>query len=104
MIRPSLNPLKELTWKVKTLPKIKIFLWKSLNEALLVAELLRRSGMKVDERCQLCGREGEDINHALFVCDIARQVWALSEIPSPREGFHEASILKISITCSELQS
>lgn len=64
-MRQSLNSLKELTWKVKTLPKIKIFLWKSLNEALPVAEILRRSGMKVDERCHLCGRDGEDIKHAL---------------------------------------
>lgn len=92
--RPSLNPLKELTWKVKTLPKIKIFLWKSLNDALPVADLLLRRGMKADDRCQLCGREGEDINHVLFVCDIARQVWALAGIPSPKEGFNDISIFE----------
>ncbi|XP_009117187.1 uncharacterized protein LOC103842327 [Brassica rapa] len=91
---PSLNPLKEQAWKIMTTPKIKIFVWKALNEALPVADLINKRGMKVDERCQLCGFEGEDINHVLFSCPFARQVWALSNIPSPPHGFHHLSIFE----------
>lgn len=90
--QPSLNPLKEKVWTVLTLPKIRVFLWKALNRALPVAELLEARGMKVDARCQICGVEGDTINHTLFTCSVARHVWAISGIPNPQFGFHEISV------------
>ncbi|XP_018514383.1 uncharacterized protein LOC108871860 [Brassica rapa] len=92
LMNPSLNVLKEKVLKVQTSPKIRVFLWKSVSEALPTAELLSARGMKVDRRCQTCGVEGETINHMLFECSYARQVWALSEIPNPRGGFDEDSV------------
>lgn len=65
-MEPSINVLKERVWKVKTLPKIRVFLWKSLSAALPTADLLSTRGMKVDNRCQKCGREADLINHLLF--------------------------------------
>lgn len=91
---PSINPLKELIWNTLTAPKIKIFLWKALSEALPVADLLNARGMKVDDRCQLCGNDGESINHMIFQCPLARQVWAEAYIPHPQQGFHEFSIFQ----------
>lgn len=46
---PSLNPLKQSMWKVATVPKIRIFLWKALCDALPVAFSLNRRGFKADE-------------------------------------------------------
>ncbi|XP_013660781.1 uncharacterized protein LOC106365824 [Brassica napus] len=89
---PFLCPLKEQVWKVITAPKIRVFLWKCLSNALPVAELISERGMKVNMRCQLCGLEGESINHTLFECCVARQVWALSGMPHPRNGFCDSSI------------
>lgn len=89
---PSLNPLKAQIWKVQTAPKIRTFLWKALSQALPVAALLNERGMKCDERCQLCGYEGESVNHILFSCHMARKCWALSNIPSPRGGFSDHSL------------
>lgn len=91
-MNPSLNTLKEKVWKVQTSPKIRVFLWKSLSEALPSAELISARGMKVDMRCQTCGEEPESINHMLFQCSLARQVWALSEIPYPQGGFDNNSL------------
>ncbi|KAL0853247.1 hypothetical protein Bca101_058399 [Brassica carinata] len=48
--------------------------------------------MKVDNRCQTCGREADSINHLLFECCFARQVWAVSSIPHSRGGFDDSSI------------
>ncbi|XP_019091045.1 PREDICTED: uncharacterized protein LOC109128670 [Camelina sativa] len=92
LCQPSLNPLKEKIWSINTEPKIKIFLWKTLSGALPVAERLISRGMRIDRRCQLCGFEGEDINHVLFTCAIARQVWALSLFPHPENGFSQHSV------------
>ena len=89
---PSINILRVQIWKVHSAPKIKVFVWKALSDALPVAELLIARGLKGDERCQLCGFEGESINHALFCCHFARQCWALSDLPSPPNGFNEDSI------------
>ena len=48
--------------------------------------------MKCDLVCQTCGNDGESINHVLFSCPLARQVWALSGFPTPRGGFSEESV------------
>lgn len=47
---PSVNPIKERIWKIPTVPKIRVFLWKVLSEAIHVADLILKRGMKVDER------------------------------------------------------
>lgn len=90
--KPSLNGLRSKVWKVETAPKIKIFLWKALSNALGVAEECIARGMKVDPRCQKCGHEGESINHVLFSFPAARLVWAHSGVPFPRRGFEHCSL------------
>jgi len=72
--QPSTNGLKEKIWSTSTFPKIKLFLWRILSAALPVADQILRRGMNVDPCCQICGQEGESINHVLFTCSVARQV------------------------------
>lgn len=79
--RSSLNLLKEKCWKLKTAPKIKIFVWKALNGAIAVPERLQTRGLQVDRQCQVCGEANESINHILFSCPVARKVWALANFP-----------------------
>lgn len=57
------------------------------SEAIHVADHLLERGMKGDTRCQICGMEGEAMNHVLFTCSIARQSWALCNFPTPVNGF-----------------
>lgn len=59
----------------------------STVQCLLVNDGLLASGMKIDPRCQMCGYEGESINHILFTCPLARVVWAQTNFPFPRCGF-----------------
>ena len=90
---PSINPIKDLIWNTLAPSKIKIFMWKAISGAIPVADKLASRGIHTDQRCQLCGHEGETINHILFVCTLARQIWALSDIPSPENGFGGHSLL-----------
>ena len=89
---PSLNVLIERTWKLQTVPKIKVFIWKSISDALPTDDLITKRGMKIDKRCQTCGAEVESINHLLFDCSFARLVWANSNIPHPRGGYDPDSV------------
>ena len=66
-----------------------------LSAALPVADQILRRGMDVDPRCQVCGQEGESINHVLFTCSVARQVWALSGVPTSEFGFQSSSTFAI---------
>ncbi|XP_013690321.2 uncharacterized protein LOC106394286 [Brassica napus] len=90
--KPSLNDLRSQVWKVNTAPKIKIFMWRALSNALGVSEECIARGMKVDSRCQRCGEEGESINHVLFTCPAARLVWATSGFPFLQRSFEYRSL------------
>ena len=91
-MQPSINTLKEEAWNSLTAPKIQAFMWRTLSNAILVATKLRSKGMKVDILCPHCGSIDESPNHVLFTCELARQVWALSNFPSPLNGFHKDSM------------
>ncbi|XP_048621839.1 uncharacterized protein LOC106398406 [Brassica napus] len=90
-MRPSLNDLKTEVWKIPTVPKIKNFIWRAISNAIPVGELLVKRGIKMDPVCQACGYQGESINHIIFGCSIARQVWALANVPTPQFGFDAVS-------------
>ncbi|KAL9279821.1 putative ribonuclease H domain, reverse transcriptase zinc-binding domain-containing protein [Arabidopsis thaliana] len=92
IMQPSTLELKKQVWKLQTDPKIKVFLWKVLSGILPVAQNLNGRGMNVDATCQVCGELGESTNHTLFLCSLARQIWALSDYPSPAGGFSNGSV------------
>ncbi|XP_013594530.1 PREDICTED: uncharacterized protein LOC106302609 [Brassica oleracea var. oleracea] len=92
--QPSINGLIQRVWKVETVPKIKIFMWKSLSNALSVNDGLLARGLKIDPRCQRCGMDGESINHVLFTCHAARRVWAESNFPFPRRIFENRTLFE----------
>ncbi|KAG2292242.1 hypothetical protein Bca52824_038911 [Brassica carinata] len=91
---PSLNPLKARVWNVKVPSKIKVFIWKSLSGAIAVNDGLNARGMRCDNLCQICGMDGESINHVLFACTLARKIWAISGFPSPPGGFNVDSVFQ----------
>lgn len=91
-VLPSLNGIKDYIWSLDTAPKIKMFLWKAVSGALPVTDNLLSRGMKIDSRCQICGMEGESINHVLFTCTLARQFWAICNFPRPHSDFSVSSI------------
>ena len=58
-----------------------------MSNAIPAGDLLVKRGNKIDLVCQACGFQGESINHIVFGCFIARQVWALANVPHPENGF-----------------
>lgn len=80
---PDIKPLYAYLWKLKCNLKLKHFVWQILSGTLPVSKNLKSRGMDCDLRCSLCGADKEIVNHVLFECPPALQVWALSMIPSP---------------------
>ncbi|CAA7017704.1 unnamed protein product [Microthlaspi erraticum] len=63
----------------------------NLNGVYIGGSTLRSRGIQTDPQCMRCGMAAETINHMVFECPPALQVWALSPIPTainrfPTEG------------------
>ena len=73
---------------------MRVFLSKILSDVLPVAEGIKSRGMKIDITCQVCGDGSESVNHLFFTCPFARRVWADTNLPAQRNGFHNSSIFQ----------
>ena len=78
--------------KLKHLQKFRFFSRKSIKGVVAVSARLLTRGIRNYDGCLLCGAEEESINHILFLCPYARQVWALSNFPTPPGGFGSSDV------------
>lgn len=69
-------------WKRPSiLPRIRVFLWKVLHNALPLGAILVHRTSKGNPTCHLCGQEDETMTHMLFHCPFARSYWLTSPAP-----------------------
>lgn len=73
---------KKLIWSKPMAPKIKYFLWKVGSNALPTGENLMKRGLLVNTTCVRCGAP-ESIEHILFECQFAVDVWKLAPWDTP---------------------
>ncbi|XP_010446022.1 PREDICTED: uncharacterized protein LOC104728786 [Camelina sativa] len=89
---PDITLLQAFVWKIRCPPKIRHFFWQAITGCIAVTSNLRKRGLSCDTTCAFCGFPVETINHVLFECSPARQVWALSSFPTGPDAFPTASI------------
>ncbi|KAG7572209.1 Reverse transcriptase zinc-binding domain [Arabidopsis suecica] len=89
---PSVTALKAQAWKLKTTRKLKHFVWQCVTGCLASCQRLFYRHIGRDKGCSRCGAAEETINHLIFECPPARQVWALSNIPSSPSLFPSPSL------------
>ncbi|XP_056847372.1 uncharacterized protein LOC130498048 [Raphanus sativus] len=89
---PSTTRLKSHVWKIKAPSKILHFLWQAISGCVATAERLTYRHLGTDRSCPRCAGPEESINHLLFECPPALQVWALSDYPSIPGDFPSKSI------------
>ncbi|XP_071703855.1 uncharacterized protein [Rutidosis leptorrhynchoides] len=67
----------EETMRNKLLPqKIGIFIWRSIRKRLPVRFELDKRGVDLDSLlCPMCGDDVETVDHAIFSCNHAKEIW-----------------------------
>jgi hypothetical protein len=71
---------------------VKTFLWQACNNILPTKELLFKRRITVDPLCPICGLVAESIDHILWSCPSAKDVWTecypkVSKFPSEETNF-----------------
>ena len=61
-------------WTANVSPKIKFFAWRLIFGILLVCDQLVRKGVQVENRCLVCGTEGETLLHIFYECRFSNEV------------------------------
>ncbi|XP_027118787.1 uncharacterized protein [Coffea arabica] len=91
-------------WKLKVKHKVKIFLWKCLSQALPVRQLIASRTKQGDPICRGCGEDSETIEHVLFHCSYATQVWKLAPIQWDLTLDHQSCFKKWWTTVTEAKA
>ncbi|CAA7032385.1 unnamed protein product [Microthlaspi erraticum] len=89
---PDTRRLQAQVWKVQCTQKLQHFIWQALTGCIAVGVRLQSRGMQIDPQCMRCGMAAETVNHTLFECPPALQVWALSPIPTAPQRFPTGSL------------
>ncbi|XP_023644490.1 uncharacterized protein LOC111832411 [Capsella rubella] len=92
VLEPSISKLQNQVWKTRTARKVKHFMWQALSGCIATCSRLTDRHCGRDRSCPRCGAEEESINHLLFECPPALQVWALSNIPTIPGSFPSTSL------------
>lgn len=61
-------------WKPTCSPKMKVFIWSTIQNALPLGENLQRRGINAQVNCPRCN-ESETSLHTFFLCPFAKKVW-----------------------------
>ncbi|OVA03749.1 Reverse transcriptase zinc-binding domain [Macleaya cordata] len=62
-------------WDLDILPRVKIFVWKCVNDIIPVKARLNQVLPSFDHLCPLCGRFFETMFHLFVSCTFSRSVW-----------------------------
>ncbi|WCJ29809.1 Retrovirus-related Pol polyprotein from type-1 retrotransposable element R2 [Euphorbia peplus] len=66
-----------IIWQSKVPPKVKLFSWKAVHNALPTLNELFKRGINVEDYCCFCGSVGETLSHILCSCFRAKEIWKL---------------------------
>lgn len=80
----TLNLLTDFNWKklwsLVIPPKVKNFIWRSLQNCIPTLDNLRKKHVEVYPICPVCSSFIETLDHILLLCSFAQQCWELSKL------------------------
>ena len=69
------NSVWKKLWKLSIPSMVKIFAWRALDGCIPCHVILANKHITNAVNCPMCQTEAEDIKHALFSCNRAKEVW-----------------------------
>lgn len=90
-------------WSGKFSPKLRVFLWSIIQNALSLGENLQRRGVTTDVVCPRC-KATETTMHTFFLCPFTKEVWRQIPLSEPvhlaeETNFKHAVVLAMSFKC-----
>jgi hypothetical protein len=64
-------------WRTQAPPRAAFFAWTAALGKILTADNLKKWKIIIMDRCYLCKRDGEFVDHLLLHCDVASILWNL---------------------------
>jgi hypothetical protein len=88
--------------------KVKIFIWKSLHGIVPGNAILADRHIPISGQCPVCAQGSEDIQHLIFTCDRAREVWTALGLKEVSENSlvvdRSGSVVLEEILCRNIQT
>nr|POF27193.1 hypothetical protein CFP56_08563 [Quercus suber] len=72
---PEENKLWKKVWGMHVQPKVRNFLWRAIRNSIPTKINLKRRMVLMDECCDHCHEEPEEVLHALWSCPSISQAW-----------------------------
>ena len=69
------NPIWAKAWIPRLTPKVNIFFWLLLQSKILTLDNLAKTGQTLPNRCNLCKKDLESVNHLFIHCLFSSMVW-----------------------------
>ena len=79
-------------WRLHTLPRIQMFIWRCMHNSIGVKECLARRGIPIDNTCPLCHSEAETIAHALLDCCNVHPIWQQLGVQRTNNAFFDQDL------------
>ncbi|KAJ4766814.1 Ribonuclease H-like superfamily protein [Rhynchospora pubera] len=100
----QMTQLLKMIWHCPgIMPRIRLFLWKMLMDAVPIrGAYAHRLGFQAPE-CSVCQQDGEVTGHALFTCPFSRAYWYASQFSLRTELLPTDIISLLSSICQSLQ-
>ena len=62
-------------WKLQTLPRIQMFIWRCMHNSIAVKEVVAKRGILIDTSYPMCHSDNESLTHALRDCNMVKPIW-----------------------------
>lgn len=92
-VSPEERKILKMVWRLNTVPKVRLFVWKVFHNILPTRFLLASRGILQSSSCCMCGYQMETCDHALFGCPFSKAVWDFFLVSCPESPISEVSAL-----------
>ena len=62
-------------WKLQTLLRIQIFIWRCMHNSIVVKETFAKRGIPLATTCLMCHSNLKSLTHALRDCNLVKPIW-----------------------------